>query len=213
MSRLKLVTIASDLKSITLKNISDVVASDYSHYLLRSSLYGETTSEATLGMLYNSPQQQDLFSVSGLAWDFPASDGVHLMTLHLGKTVPNGFISSTGVLSFTAAPSLTGIKWVSLLSDPYTLYKLSGSTLAGAPEVDDESLIIWDESDESILILISTEKAWAEQVRIRATYGQCQDFPVKLLGDIISAELKYLCGDYKGANLMIDNILKSCGCA
>jgi hypothetical protein len=195
------------------RDSSSLVASDYAYFLLRSIPYGATATEATLEMDYNSPEQQNFFSSDGVEWDFPATDGVHLVTYHAGKTVPNGTIAADGTLSFLTPPSLTGITHVALATAPYALYPLVNGKVVGATAASDVTLVIWDESDEDILVVISAEKTFAEQCRIRSTHGLCQDFPIQVLANIIAAEVKFLCGDYKGAHLMVDHITKSCNCA
>lgn len=207
---LTLVSIASTLDSLTVKDSGQVVAGDYSHLSIRHRKYADSgLGSPILNTAQASAEWNKLFSSTGVKLPVTLTDGVHQLNYLLGVSQSGASIDATGTI--TGIVLRTGVEYVSLSTDPYTLYP--AGELKSLANV---TLITWTRDPNYFLSVYSFEKKLAADLRVQ---GQKSCEAVKSLLprylDLQSAVVRFHCKDYAGADYLVGSLSSpssNCGC-
>lgn len=211
---LTLLSIATDLASMTFKEKGTTVEGDYSHAVIRHRTFDGVFADVFTAV--NGDAAWVALFGTGSTLAITATDGTHYVDLLLGKTQAGATIAAE-VLSFGGAVDLTGVTHVSLLSAPYTRYALDGTSVDGMADAAGVSVILWYTDENPVLVIVTAEKELAEAIRCKA--GQGCDAVTSLMDrylDLMSAIAKFNCQDYQGAEWILNPEVTSstnCGCS
>lgn len=211
---LTLVSITSTLDALTVKNNGGAIPGDYSHISIRHRKYADSTALPTplLNAASGSAEWLKVFGENGVKLSVPVTDGVHLLTFLLGKGLAGKTVEADGKITGGLALEY---KYVSLTTDPYTLYKVTGGYVEVLRNLSAVTLIAWKEDPNNFLSVHTAEKALAADLRAAAVGGceKVRSLMPRFLA-LQSAVIKFNCKDYQGADWIIgsDSTTSNCGC-